>query len=252
MGNAVTFVGHATVLIELGGKRILTDPLLRPRFMHARRVAPPPPADLLEGLDALLVSHLHMDHLDFKSIKGLDRQTPVVVTAGGGRVLRRRGFRDITEVEPGDETALGPVEPARSPTPGTMAVAGPSVRTSRRWAFSCGAPAASVYFAGDTDLYDGMADLAGRVDVALLPVGGWGPRVGPGHLDGRRAAEAAAMIRPRIVVPIHWGTYQRADLVGRRPDLLTEPPRKLVAEAAALAPDVEVRVLQPGQTLALR
>ena len=251
MGNAVTFVGHATVLIEIGGKRILTDPLLRPRFMHARRVAPPPPADLLEGLDALLVSHLHMDHLDFKSIKGLDRSTPVVVTAGGGRVLRRRGFRDITEVEPGDETALGPVEFAITDArhDGRRWPVGPHVEAL---GFLLQDSAAGVYFAGDTDLYNGMADLAGRVDVALLPVGGWGPRVGPGHLDGRRAAEAAAMIRPRIVVPVHWGTYQRADLVGRRPDLLTEPPRKLVAEAAALAPDVEVRVLQPGQTLALR
>ena len=91
----------------------------------------------------------------------------------------------------------------------------------------------TVYFAGDTDLYDGMADLAGKVDVALLPISGWGPKVGEGHLDGHSAAEAAALIKPRYVVPIHWGTYLRMDLIGRHPELLSEQPQTLVADAAA-------------------
>jgi L-ascorbate metabolism protein UlaG (beta-lactamase superfamily) len=218
--------------------------------MHARRVAPAPPEDLLEGLNAVLVSHLHMDHLDFPSLRGLDRRVPFVVTAGGGRVLRRRGFRDVTEVDAGDEIALGPVhlEVTDARHDGRRWPLGPQVDAL---GFLLRGSGAGVYFAGDTDLYDAMADLAGRVDVALLPIGGWGPRVGVGHLDGRRAAQAAAMIRPRVVVPIHWGTYQRVDLVGRRPDLLSDPPRGLVAQAAKLAPDVDVRVLNPGESTAL-
>ena len=64
-------------------------------------------------------------------------------------------------------------------------------------------------FFGDTDVFDGMGDLAGTLDVALLPVWGWGPRVGPGHMNPERAARAAALIRPRIAVPVHWGTLMR-------------------------------------------
>ena len=75
--------------------------------------------------------------------------------------------------------------------------------------------------------------------------------MGEGHLDGHSAAEAAALIKPRVVVPIHWGTYLRADLIGRHPELLSEQPKTLVADAAELAPDVEVRVLRPGETLDL-
>ncbi|MGH2950696.1 MAG: MBL fold metallo-hydrolase, partial [Solirubrobacterales bacterium] len=109
-----------------------------------------------------------------------------------------------------------------------------------------------LYFAGDTALFDGMRELAGRLDVALLPIAGWGDTVGLSHhLDPTTAAKAAAMLRPRIVVPIHWGTLLRAGLARRRPDLLSDPPREFVARAAELAPEVEVRVLAPGESLEL-
>lgn len=248
--DSVTFVGHSTVLIELGGFRVLTDPLLRRRFLHARRVVPPPARGLLDDVDALLVSHLHMDHLHFPSIRGLDRKTPVVVSTGGGRVLRRRGFRDITEVDPDETISLGPIEVTVTD----------ALHEGRRWpvgphvealGYLLHGPAHTVYFAGDTDLYDGMAALAGQVDVALLPISGWGPKVGEGHLNGHSAAEAAAIIKPRYVVPIHFGTYLRMDLIDRHPELLSEQPETLVADAARLAPDVDVRVLRPGETLDL-
>ena len=65
----------------------------------------------------------------------------------------------------------------------------------------------SVYFAGDTDLFPEMAALGG-VDVALLPVAGWGPRLPEGdHMNPRRAAEALKILKPRLAIPIHWGTY---------------------------------------------
>ena len=109
--------------------------------------------------------------------------------------------------------------------------------------------ASRVYFAGDTDLFAGMSDLAGRVDVALLPVGGWGPRVPAGHLDPDRAAEAVARIRPRIAVPIHWGTLRAW---GAQRGLDPVAPARSFAEAVGrVAPATEVRILMPGQRLAL-
>lgn len=245
--DQLTFIGHSTVLLRIGGVRMLTDPLLRPRFLHARRIAPPPSEYLLEGLDALLISHLHQDHLDFPSIRNLDRDTPVVAAAGAARVLRRRGFHRVSELVPGESTEIGSVEIVatdahhdgrRYPVGARVPALGFDVRGSSR-----------VYFAGDTDLFDGMARMGPGLDVALLPIGGWGPRVGAGHMDGLRAAKAAALIRPRVVVPIHWGTYLRADLIRRRPELLTDPPRLLEQEMARLAPGVEARVLLPGETL---
>jgi L-ascorbate metabolism protein UlaG (beta-lactamase superfamily) len=106
-----------------------------------------------------------------------------------------------------------------------------------------------VYFAGDTDVFAGMAEL-GPLDVALLPVWGWGPSLGPGHMDPEQAARAAALLRPRVAVPIHWGTYLQVGL-RRREALLRGPPHAFADRCAELAPDVEVRVLEPGGTLSL-
>ena len=104
---------------------------------------------------------------------------------------------------------------------------------------------ASVYFAGDTDLFEAMRDLA-PLHVAVLPIDGWGPRVTAGHLDARRAAEALRLLQPSIVVPVHWGTFRPVFATVRR-----SAPAEFVEEAAALAPEVAVRVLGLGETLAL-
>jgi L-ascorbate metabolism protein UlaG (beta-lactamase superfamily) len=103
----------------------------------------------------------------------------------------------------------------------------------------------SVYFAGDTDLFPAMADLAGSIDVALLPVWGWGPALGPGHLDPARAADAAALIQPRVAVPIHWGTLALPRPLRRAMDQ-SRPAREFQVLTARRAPAVEVRVLAPG------
>ncbi len=96
-----------------------------------------------------------------------------------------------------------------------------------------------------------MDELAGHIDVALLPIAGWGPKLGPGHLNPRSAAEAAARIRPRVVIPIHWGTLIRRDMVGRAPEFLGEPPRRFAAQLKELAPAVAISVLEPGESLEL-
>jgi L-ascorbate metabolism protein UlaG (beta-lactamase superfamily) len=236
------------VLLELGGVRFLTDPVLRPEFAHIKRHAPAPAAHVAERVDAVLISHLHLDHLDLASLRCLDGSFRLLVPRGAGSFLRRHGFVQAEELAYGESCDVKGVE----------VLATPAVHDSRRWPV-IGPRAApigfvlrgtrSVYFAGDTDLFEGMDGLEPGLDVALLPVWGWGPRLGPGHLDPQRAARAAQLLRPRLAVPIHWGTFfPRGRRLG---DRLIAPPREFASRVAELAPRVTVRVVEPGESLAL-
>ncbi len=220
---------------------MITDPLLRNRVAHLRRVSKP--VGPIDELDAILISHAHRDHLDLPSLHRLPR-VPIVVPRGVGPLLRRAGFGRVVEMLPGDELKLGGVHVTatvadhdsrrglrRSDARALGYVIGDEVRT---------------YFAGDTDLIDEMHDLRGLIDVALLPISGWGPRVPEGHLDPQRAARALQRIEPRTCIPIHWGTFR--PLYRRRPYAIdATAPTRFSEIAAMLAPGVEVRILQPGE-----
>jgi L-ascorbate metabolism protein UlaG (beta-lactamase superfamily) len=239
----VRYIGHGTVLIELDGVRLLTDPLLRARVAHLRRAVPL--EDAPRSVDAVLLSHGHYDHLDLPSLRKLEPSTRVV--APRGLAARVAGF-DVVAVDEGDELTVGPVtvrathaehEGGRPPF-GEGPALGYAILGSRR-----------IFFAGDTDLFDAMEGLIPDLDLALIPIWGWGASLGRGkHLDPERAAEAVRRLAPRIAVPIHWGTYRPAH---RRAGawFLTEPAEAFARAAASVAPEVEVRVLRPGETLAL-
>ncbi|MFE9555382.1 MBL fold metallo-hydrolase [Streptomyces sp. NPDC006703] len=248
----VTWWGHATCTIADGGVRLLTDPLFARRLAHLRRrrgALPPPGAAVA---DAVLVSHLHADHLHVPSLARLAPGTPVIVPAGTARSLprlRRLGLR-ITEVRAGDTVeVLGlrvravparhdgrrlPVGPHRSPALGYV-IEGE----------------ARTYFAGDTGLFEGMARAVGPVDVALLPVGGWGPCLGHDHLDAARAAEALARLGALSAVPVHYGTYWPIGMDGVRPHEFHAPGEDFVRHAARLAPKAAVHRLGHGESVRL-
>jgi L-ascorbate metabolism protein UlaG (beta-lactamase superfamily) len=241
MSARLTWLGHATVVLELDGARLLTDPVLRPRVAHLQREVPAPGE--LGRLDAILVSHAHRDHLDLPSLRRLDRAALVVAPPAAARVLRRAGHAVRTLVA-GEELELAGVrvravaavhDGRRVPIGRAASAVGYVVTGSRR-----------VYFAGDTEPYEAMNELAGTLDAALLPVSGWGPRVGPGHMDPRGAAEALALLQPALAVPVHWGTYRR---IGHR--ATGEPAREFAARAADVAPGVRVVVLEPGGSVEL-
>jgi L-ascorbate metabolism protein UlaG (beta-lactamase superfamily) len=246
--DRIVFLGHATVLIELDGVVLLADPLLRGRVLHLRRQVAPVDRALVANPSAVLISHLHQDHLDLPSLRHLGVDTPMVVPAGAGAWLGERGFTRVSELSIGEQTSVEALavtavearhDGGRRPGGPQAQAMGYLVRGSK-----------SVYFAGDTELFDGMSRLADpppKLDVALLPVGGWGPTLGPGHLDPLDAARALLLLSPRVAIPIHWGTLLPMGFSRRFRARLGDPPRQFAEHAASLAPAVDVRILEPGQ-----
>lgn len=245
-GARVTWVGHATVLIELDGARLLTDPILRGRVAHLRRRAPAHDPAVAAEIDAILVSHGHHDHLDLPSI---DRVGGDPVIVGPASVTAHLGNRPSVTLAERRSTLLAGLEVTathaehdgrRWPLPSAPRDAIGFVVTGSR----------TILFAGDTDLYDEIGEVGVPVDVALIPVAGWGPKIGPGHLDPEAAAEAVRRLAPGIVVPIHWGTLARIGMRGADP-LWRSAPERFAAQLGSLAPEVSVRVLEPGGSLEL-
>ena len=241
----LTFLGHSTVLVELAGLRILTDPVLFDRVLALRRVVAGLDPSLYANVDVALVSHLHLDHFDLPSLRLLGPGVHLVVPAGAGPLVRRSGFDAVTELAPGERTRIGAVEITATPAAhgGFRPPFGPRAAAV---GYRLEAGPASIYFAGDTDVFPGMAEIGRDLDVALLPVWGWGPSLGWGHLDPRRAAEALTLLRPRYAVPIHWGTLWPLGLGRVRPHRLSQPPLEFAELAARSHPDVTVLITPPG------
>jgi L-ascorbate metabolism protein UlaG (beta-lactamase superfamily) len=241
--NGLTWLGHSTVVFDLEGTRVVTDPVLRGRIWHLRRDAVD--ATAVGHLDAILVSHNHFDHLDLGSLDRLNRNLPVVLPRGVGGLVRRRGFARAIELDVGEEFALGAIR-IRATHAEHESSRGPFSPRAPSLGYVLEGAAARIYFAGDTELFPEMRHI-GPVDVALLPVSGWGPRLGAGHLDPAGAAEALRLLRPKAAVPIHWGTLRR--MFSERPG--DRPAREFDRIARQLAPEVDVRVLSIGETLTL-
>ncbi|MFF9238650.1 MBL fold metallo-hydrolase [Streptomyces sp. NPDC014801] len=249
----ITWWGHATCTVEDSDTRVLTDPLFTRRLAHLRRRrgAPPPP-DAWRA-DVALVSHLHADHLHVPSLGRLAPGTRLLVPRGAPRAvpgLRRLTHLRIREVAAGDEIRIAdltiravpaehdgrrlPFGPHRSPALGYV-VEGE----------------ARTYFAGDTGLFEAMAKEVGPVETALLPVGGWGPYLGEGHLDAGRAAQALARLAPRWAVPVHYGTYWPIGMDAVRPHEFHAPGEEFQRLAAHRAPEVTVHRLGHGESVRL-
>lgn len=245
--DRVVWWGHATVEIQLGLTTVLTDPILTSRVGHlVRRRGPCPPPDIRRpGL--VLLSHLHADHTHLPSLKMLPDDTPIVVPAGAPDrlpALRRLG-NPLIELTTGGTATVGDLRIS----------AVPADHDGRRWrrgprdvdAVGYTIEGSSlVYFAGDTALFDGMSTGVPHCDVALLPVGGWGPTRGAGHMDPHDAAVSASKVGAAWSVPIHYGTLWPigANLV--RPHLFHDPGTQFADECARLG--LRARVLAPGES----
>lgn len=246
--SRVTFLGHATIVIDMDGVRVLTDPILRNRVGPLVRMRGAIEEQQWSGVDVVLISHSHWDHLDYGSLRMLGSGKPIVVPRGMAVALRRRGFRHLIEVEPGDDVEFDGVriEAVHAehkgfgpPVGGTELAIGYIVHGSQRH-----------YFAGDTAYFAGMSAFAIGLDLALVPVWGWGPTAKPSeHLDPLGAARAIATIKPRYAVPIHWGTLHPLGFRWMRPSTRIDPPHQFAQLVRRLAPDTIVRVMPVGSSL---
>jgi L-ascorbate metabolism protein UlaG (beta-lactamase superfamily) len=247
----ITWWGHSTTTIEENGTRLLTDPVLTSRIAHLRRRRGPAPLPAAADCDAVLISHMHADHLHLSSLPLVAPDAALVVPRGTARLIKQDSGAEMAdrciEVAPGNQVRIG----------GLDITAITAAHDGRRLPWSShqgpalgyrieGSP--SVWFAGDTDLYDGLAAEAGPVDLALVPVGGWGPTLGDGHLDPVRAAEAVRRVGARIAVPVHFGTFWPIGCDWLKPELFLPPGDRFRAAMHKVDAAVKVELLEPGES----
>ena len=256
----VTWVGHATFLVQVGGLNLLTDPMWSdhaspiPGVGPKRRVGPGIRFDELPPIDLVLQSHDHYDHLDDRTVCRLEATNPGarwLVPLGLASFLRRRGVHEITELDWWQETTHGPLSIGCTPAQHFSG----RVPWRRNRALWCGwsvrAPARRVFFAGDTGFHPEFAAIAtrfGPFDLALLPIGAYDPRwfMRPVHMNPEEAVQAALDLGGPRMIPMHWGTFRLTD------EPLDEPPRRARDAwiASGLAAE-NYQQLMHGETLVL-
>jgi L-ascorbate metabolism protein UlaG (beta-lactamase superfamily) len=253
-GLELTWLGHSTTVIDMASVRLVTDPILRRHNPPLRRRGPAPTEASWEGADGVLLSHLHHDHADLPSLRRL-RGVPVYTAAANARWLRRRGLDGIP-LEVGEWVPVGQgggvevtlvdaVHHSRRMPHRPNAANGHLVRST--WG--------TVWVAGDTAVYDGIADLprvAGTpIGLAVVPVGGWGARLSAGHMGPREAAEACAMAGAAAAVPVHWGTLYAPWLPDLPRGWMHRPGPEFAAALAQAAPGCSFVAVTPGEKATL-
>jgi len=253
----VTWVGHATLLVQMDHVTFLTDPIWSERASPLswagppRFVAPGLALDDLPPIDFVLLSHDHYDHLDLDTLVALAERSPdtrFLVPLGNGALLREAGIANVAELDWGGVVTLKGVEVHCLPSQ-HWSRRGASDLRRRLWAaWAVVGRERRVYFSGDAGYSRDFADAGaalGPFDLAAVPIGAYLPAemMRPWHLDPEEAVRAGRDLRARQIVPIHFGTFDLSD------EPLDEPPRRFraAAEAAGFAPDA-ARVLRIGET----
>jgi len=251
----ITYIGHATLLLELDGVRILTDPNFEPKLgrLLPRVSAPGIALADLPKLDALLLTHAHADHLSFDSLGRLPRDIPLITPPPVAKWLRRLGFESAVPMAPGESMRLG----------GVTLHAAAATHKGNRYGFDRWRSAANMYlleastttfFAGDTALVDDTHHLVERtlwkhgreLDLALLPIGyapWWKPGFRKGHLTHEDALELFERLRASVFVPYHWGTFRHVTATAH------DAINRLKARLASHHLSDAVKILEPGETL---
>jgi L-ascorbate metabolism protein UlaG (beta-lactamase superfamily) len=239
--------------LEESGVSLLTDPVLADRLAHLKRMAGPTP--VLPGPpDAVLISHLHADHFHLASLRTIPGEPRLIVPRGAAAFvaqgLGRSWARRCVEVTPGDEVAIDGIKVKAV----KAAHSGGRGAWSRKTAMAIGFVVEGSYrtwYAGDTGLFDEMSEL-GPLDLALIPVGGWGPSLSSTHhLGPVAAAEALHRVKAAWAVPVHYGTFWPMGMSGIRQHMFAAPGDDFARAAARTSPETKVRVLHQGESLTI-
>lgn len=253
----ITYIGHATLLIEIDGARILTDPNFEDTLGgFLPRVSPPGiPINELPALDAVLITHAHADHLSFKALDVLPRDAPVYAPPVIAKWLHQRGYPHVIPLAPNDSVRVRDLH----------IHAAAARHKGNRYGYDRRRAAANMYllenrlescfFAGDTGLGETTHLLVERIlwlrerklDVAMLPIGyaPWWKRKSfrEGHLTSEDALELFSRLQARHLIPYHWGTFRHVTVgahaaITRFRDLVVSHPR-----------GSDVRIIEPGEAL---
>lgn len=251
-GLRVTWLGHSTVLVEIDGARVLTDPVWGERTSPSSWLGPkrwyPPLVELddLPEVDAVLISHDHYDHLDFPTIVGMaDWDTRFVCPLGVGAHLEYWGVpaERVVELDWWEVFPVGGIEIHAVPS---RHASGRQLLDQYRtlWAgFAMIGPDHRVLFSGDTGFFSAMRDIGERLgpfDVTMMEVGAYAQAWPDWHLGPEQAIEAHRIMGGELFLPIHWGLFNLA------PHGWTEPIERVIVEADRL--DVAVAIPLPGQS----
>ena len=233
----VTWIGHATVLVQMDHATFVTDPMWSEwasplPWLGPRRFVPPGLAfEALPPIDFVLVSHNHYDHLDVPSLRRLAaRGTRFVVPLKVGALLARAGIGPIDELDWWQSLTVGPITIHCVPSQHWSKRGFADDNTSLWAGWAVHGPTRRFYFAGDSGYFPGFAEIGSRLgpfDLAAMPIGAYEPRamMRTVHLNPEEALQAALDIGAERILGVHYGTF---DLTDEPPD---EPPRRLHAEA---------------------
>ena len=256
---SITWIGHATLLVQLAGLNILTDPHFSERafpvqWMGPRRRVPLPASlDELPRIDAVVISHSHYDHLDLQTVRALSKQAGgpprFFVPLGIERWLADQGIHGAQAMDWWDKTTLGNLELTFVPAQHWSART-PFDRNRTLWGgWVLKAGTSSFYFAGDTGYSRDFVDIGerfGGFDVAAIPVGAYLPRwfMKDQHVDPDEAVQIHKDVRSRLSIGIHWGSFELTDEPLDAPIGDLDDARRRMGVSAD-----EFRLLRPGQTI---
>lgn len=238
-GFSITWVGHSTFLVQMGGMRFLTDPTwsrtASPLVVGPRRFVPPGlDIDRIGRIDFVIISHNHYDHMDIDTLRKLsDAGTTFLVPLANGETLERHDIAPIAEMDWWQSQTIGDAEvhciPARH-----WSRRGISDMDRALWSgWVVRAGGRSFYFAGDTGAFPGFAEVRerfGPMDLAAVPIGAYEPRamMEPAHLNPEEAVDALVALDAARGVAMHFGTFDLSD------EQIDEPPRRFLAASRAV------------------
>jgi L-ascorbate metabolism protein UlaG (beta-lactamase superfamily) len=242
----VTWIGHASFLIQTRGKNILIDPNWAKWLKVVKRVKLPglKIKDLPE-IDLVLITHAHFDHLDRKTLRKIAEDQPVVVPFEVGNLVHDLGFRSVHELEYWQTYRHGPVKITLTPAHHWGAR---MLHDSHRGfgGFVIEVAGRCIYHCGDTAYFDGFKEIGKRfpIDVALLPIGAYDPPSGRDvHMNPEEAVRAFLDLKAKKLVPMHYGTFRLSF------EPLSEPPDRLIACARKHGIEHQISIMTEGQPL---